>query len=62
MMDRIDKIISDEQFVFSLEKIRELEKDRIYCGHGLNHLLDVARIAWIYVLDHGLDFNREVRP
>ncbi len=31
-----------------------------YCRHGLEHLLDVARISYIQVLEDGLDYDENV--
>lgn len=46
-MERVTKILKHPTFTACLAKIRELEKDRSFCGHDLNHFLDVARIAVI---------------
>ena len=43
-----------------MEKLRVLEKDRIYCRHGVDHLLDVARLSYIEVLEKNLDISREM--
>lgn len=49
--DRYQKILTDALFQKELEQIRHLEEQRIYCGHDLNHLLDVARITYIQALE-----------
>ena len=36
-MQRIQVILSHPLFCESLHKIQELERDRIYCKHGLPH-------------------------
>lgn len=59
-MKRVSLIIEDIRFKNALAKIKVLEKNRIFCGHDIHHLLDVARIAWIYVLENRLDFNKSV--
>ena len=43
-----------------MEKLRDLEKDRIYCRHGIDHLLDVARLSYIEVLEKNLSISREM--
>ena len=53
-MQRIQAILSHPLFCESLHKIQELERDRIYCKHGLPHLLDVARIASLMAADRQL--------
>ena len=52
------RITDNPTFIEKLDRIEELERDRIYCGHGLGHLLDVARIAYIYNLEENLGFTR----
>lgn len=59
-MERYDKITEHEKFNKYLYKIEQLEKERIYCRHGLSHLLDVARIAYIINLEEGGPFSKDV--
>lgn len=59
-MKRVNEIISDRVFISELDKINEYEKDRIYCRHGFNHLLDVARIAYIESMEKRLHIDREL--
>ena len=44
-MVRINQIINHPLYVEYLRKIKEHEKDRIFCKHDMNHFLDVCRIA-----------------
>jgi len=44
-MERIDRILAHPLFIERLQLLKALESDRIYCKHGLPHLLDTARIA-----------------
>ena len=60
VMQRIQTIVSHPLFRDSLRKIEELEQERIYCKHGLPHLLDVARIASILAMDRQMDVPRDV--
>lgn len=48
------------EFLDRLERLEELEKNRIFCRHGLEHLLDVCRIAYIQVLEEQLSFSMDV--
>ena len=59
-MQRIQAILSHPLFCESLHKIQELERNRIYCKHGLPHLLDVARIASLMAAARQLDLPRDV--
>ena len=38
-------------YLSSFARLTELDKDRIFCCHQMNHLLDVARIAYIKNLE-----------
>lgn len=57
-MNRIHALQADERFLALLNQIEEAEKDRIFCRHGLSHLLDTARIAWIDALEKGLSLDK----
>lgn len=59
-MQRIQAIVSHPLFRDSLRKIEEMERERIYCKHGLPHVLDVARIASLLAVDRQLDVPRDV--
>lgn len=59
-MARVQKILQHPEFKKSMEWIDILEKDRIFCGHSITHLLDVARIGWIDNLEQGAGFRKDV--
>lgn len=59
-MSRIDAILNHPLFRQELAVIQDSERQRIYCGHGLSHLTDVARIAYIDALEQGLTIDREL--
>lgn len=59
-MERVQKIIRHPEFKKSMEMIEVLEKERVFCGHDMRHLLDVARIAWIDSLEKALDYPKDV--
>ncbi|WP_238379612.1 HD domain-containing protein [Kallipyga gabonensis] len=59
-MDRVHRILDHPLFLRELAAIEESEHDRIYCGHNLTHLLDVARIAWILNLEQGLGLAKDL--
>ena len=42
-----NRILINETYRTELDKLRELEKDRVFCGHDIEHFLDVARITMI---------------
>lgn len=59
-MEKIAVLQRDEEFLSLLRRIEESERDRIFCRHGLTHLLDSARIAWIDVLENRLPLDKPV--
>ncbi|MFW5649211.1 MAG: HD domain-containing protein [Candidatus Alkaliphilus sp. MAG34] len=58
-MERVNCILEDTGFLEHIAKIKKLEKDRIFCRHDLNHLLDVCRIAWILNLEEKLLIDKD---
>lgn len=59
-MERIDKIQNHPLYVVNQQRIDELEQNRIFCCHGVNHSLDVARILYILVLEQGLFYEKDI--
>lgn len=59
-MERVNKILNHPKYKKLLKELKELEEKRIFCKHSLIHFLDVARIAYIEVLEKGLNYNKEV--
>ncbi len=59
IMSKIDNILANAAFKEHLSRINEAEIDRIYCLHGIEHLLDVARISYIINLEESLGFDKE---
>lgn len=51
----VNQIIQHELFRAELTDIERLEKERIFCRHGIEHLLTVAHLAWVEVLECGLE-------
>lgn len=59
-MKRIDRIFNNDKFRNYIHVIEEKETDRIYCRHGIDHLLDVARLAYIFALEDKADVSKEL--
>lgn len=57
-MHRIDNILRHPRFSGLLAQIEACEANRIFCRHGLAHLTDVARIAWIDVLENAYPLQK----
>lgn len=49
-----------EDFLRYLQEIEKLEENRIFCCHGIEHLLDVARISYIFLLEAGVDIRKDI--
>lgn len=59
-MPRVQAVLEHPLYRDALGAIESAEADRRFCRHGLDHLLDVGRIAWIINLERGLGLDREV--
>lgn len=54
-IDRVNAICNNSLFQEQLKAIAKDERDRKFCKHGMDHLLDVARLSYIYYLESLLD-------
>ncbi len=52
---RVNRILADIEYIGLVNQIENLERERIYCLHGFEHFLSVARIATI--LNSKLEYN-----
>lgn len=59
-MKRIDKIINNLEFQKCIELNKECEKQRIFCKHGMEHLVDTCRLMHIISLEEELYFAKEI--
>lgn len=59
-MERVDRILAHPLFREKLEEVEALERNRIFCRHGLEHLLAVARLMLIVNGEEGLCISREI--
>ena len=57
-MKYVNELLQKTDYLQQLQKLEQLEKDREFCKHGLNHLLDTARIAWITYLEQQQNVNK----
>lgn len=60
LLERVNKILSNLEFKKYIKGIENSEKDRIFCHHGLQHLIDTARIAYILSLENSLDISKDL--
>ena len=54
------RLLLDPDYQLCLRENEKREVDRHYCRHDFNHLLDVARIAWILCLERGCAYPQGV--
>lgn len=59
MMDRIDKILNHNLFLYHLGENEAAEAQRCFCRHNMVHFLDVARIGLIINLEENLGVDKE---
>lgn len=57
---RINEILNNEEFIKYTNELKNLEKERKFCRHGIEHSLDVARIMYIKVLEEDLNINKDI--
>ena len=59
-MERVNRLINDNEYTRLAQSIKQAETDRIFCRHGLSHSLDVARICYILNLEENLGIKKDV--
>lgn len=59
-MERIDKIINHDLFLYHLKQNEAAESSRVFCRHNMAHFLDVARIAYLMNLEEELGIEKEI--
>lgn len=59
-MINVENIRKHPLFQQAYRRLERAEKNRIFCCHQMNHLLDVARIAYIQNLEQGYGFSKEM--
>ena len=59
VMKRVNRILVHPRFQIYKEEIKKWEEDRPFCGHDVSHLLDVARIACILLLEEECEVSKE---
>ena len=59
-MDRTEAIRRHPLFQEAYTHLQQLEADRIFCRHSMEHLLSVARLMYIYSLEDQSGLSREL--
>lgn len=59
-MELVDKILEHPKFIKYMKLNAKAEKKRKFCCHDIQHALDVARVAYIIVLENRYDLSKEM--
>ena len=59
MIEKYQLIQNHPLFISNLKKLQELEADRVFCRHTMEHFLDVARLMYIYTLTEQTGLSRD---
>ncbi len=59
-METVQKILNHPQFKKYMELNSQAEKDRKFCRHDIQHVMDVARVAYIISLENKYDLSKEI--
>ncbi len=60
MMERANRILTNQTYKSCLSKIEAFERTRVFCGHCMTHFLDVARLAYLFNLEEQLGIDKEL--
>lgn len=60
VMDAVEAVRQHPLYQECLRRIAKAERERAYCLHQMTHAIDVARIAYIRVLERRMPFRKEV--
>lgn len=55
-LKRVNKILANREYLLLLSSLEETEKARQFCSHHFDHLLDVARLGYILLLEESSPF------
>jgi uncharacterized protein len=58
-MERYQKVAEHKKLRYYMDKIALAEENRIFCRHNWEHLIAVARIAYILVLEEKLPISKD---
>lgn len=59
-MDRVNHILKNDRYQKSLQKIKEYEKQRMFCRHDIEHFMSVARIMRIKSLEDEIKIEKDM--
>lgn len=59
-LELANKILHNERYSKLVKQLEQLEKDRIFCGHDMEHFMSVARITVILCSEKNLEVDKDV--
>ena len=59
-LELANKILHNERYSRLVKQLEMLEKDRIFCGHNMEHFMSVARIAVILCAEKNVEADKDV--
>ncbi|MBP7188211.1 MAG: HD domain-containing protein [Ruminococcus sp.] len=59
-LELTNKIIKNQRYRQLVKELEDMEKDRIFCGHDMEHFLNVARIALILCQENGIEADCDI--
>ena len=59
-LELTNRILKNREYQRVLSQLREMEADRVFCRHDIQHFLDVARLAVILCNDWGVSCDRDI--
>lgn len=59
-MERVTTLLHSQEYREHVQKIYDKERQRSFCKHDFHHFLDVARLSWIFLLQDGIEYLKDV--
>ncbi|MBU5459725.1 HD domain-containing protein [Anaerostipes sp. MSJ-23] len=59
-MERFQRIVKSKRYQEEYEKLQNLEKERRFCRHDMEHFLSVARICYIFAMEKKIDVSVDI--
>ena len=55
-----NKLLQNKRYSMLCRQLEELEKNRIFCGHNMEHFISVARIAVMLCAEKNIEADKDV--
>ena len=59
-LELANKILQNERYLRLIRQLEELEKDRIFCGHNMEHFINVARLTVMLCSEKNIKTDTDV--